>query len=183
EAGGDFSEDCPLPAVPDNPPSANPRIMPFHNDLDGDGPGGTAYVEYFSDCPRPSEAGLESCTIILWDGWSVFMGAGTYDLQAVLYHFSGLINFTYDDPAGLLDSTTAAVGIQNELADDAAVYLCAAPATLDQNAVCIFDPSCPPGCLVPPIDPVPVIPTASPMGLGALAALLAFAGLWAARRR
>ncbi|MEM6795451.1 MAG: hypothetical protein AAF725_15850 [Acidobacteriota bacterium] len=189
ESGGDFSEDCPLPAMPDNPPAANARIMPFHNDLDGDGPGGTVYVEYFAACPRASEAGAESCTIVLWDGWSIFGGAGTYDLQAVLYHQSGLINYTYDDPTGLLDPNTGAVAIQNELADDAAVYVCAAPATIDQNAVCIYDPACvEPGCLGGGGEGIPTevdvaIPTASTVGLGALAALLALAGLWVVRRR
>lgn len=182
EDGGDFSEDCPLPAAPGNTVSTASRIHPFHNDLAGDSSGGTTYVEYFAVCPRVSEAGSEDCTIVFWDDWSLFGSSDTYDLQAVLYHQSGLIAYQYDDPDGLLDPTAAAIGMQNAVPDDAAVYACGATVPVDGNSVCTFDPSCDgPGCLVPEAPAVPV-PTSSYYGLLLLALMLALGGFWLLRR-
>lgn len=187
EDGGDFSEDCPLPATPGNTVFTDSRIMPFHNDLAGDATGGITYVEYFASCPRVSEAGEEDCTIIMWDDWSLFFETDVFELQAIIYHQSGLIVYQYNDPTGLLDPTTAAIAMQNPGATDAATYSCAAPATIDGNAVCIYDPGCvEPGCLGGGFgeDPFDVnIPTASTLGLAILAALLGFAGLLLVRRR
>jgi len=183
DTGGDFSEDCPMPATPDNTPSTPFRILPFHNDLAGDGSGGTTYVEYFASCPRASEAGPEDCTIVFWDDWGVFGGGGdSYDIQAILYHQSGLIAYQYDDPTGLLDPTSAAIGIQNAAGDDAAVYSCQASVPVNGNSVCTFTPSCAgPGCLVPPAPPV-AVPTSSHYGLVLLALMLALGGVWLIRR-
>ncbi|MEM8995395.1 MAG: IPTL-CTERM sorting domain-containing protein [Acidobacteriota bacterium] len=187
EDGGDFNEDCPLPATPSNDFFTEARVMPFHNDLAGDGTGGSVFVEYFASCPRTSEAGEEDCTIVMWDDWGLFGATGSYDLQAILYHQSGLMTYQYDDPGGLLDPTTAAVAIQNADATDAATYSCAAAATIDGNAVCIYTPTCSePDCLGGglgnnPFDPN--IPTNSPVGLAVLAGLLGFFGLWLVRRR
>lgn len=183
EDGGDFSEDCPLPATPANAVATASRIHPFHNDLAGDGSGGTTYVEYFAVCPRASEAGVEDCTIVFWDDWGTFAGgADSYDMQAVLYHQSGLIAYQYDDPLGLLDPTTAAIGMQNAVPDDAAVYACQASVPVNGNSVCTFDPSCEgPGCLAPAEPAIPV-PTSSRYGLLLLMLMLALGGTWFLRR-
>ncbi|MEM1183212.1 MAG: IPTL-CTERM sorting domain-containing protein, partial [Acidobacteriota bacterium] len=187
EDGGDFSEDCPLPATPGNDIPFDARVMPFHNDLAGDGTGGTTFVEYFASCPRASEAGEEDCTIVMWDDWGLFGVTGSYDIEAILYHQSGLMVYQYDDPSALLDPTTAAIAIQNGDASDAATYSCAAAATLASNSVCVYNPNCIGlDCLggafgEDPFDPN--IPTASPVGLAVLAGLLGFLGLWLVRRR
>jgi hypothetical protein len=182
EDGGDFSEDCPMPATPGNTVATAARILPFHNDLAGDGSGGTTYVEYFAVCPRASEAGVEDCTIVFWDDWSLFGSADTYDLQAVLYHQSGMIAYQYDDPNDILDPTTAAIGMQNAAADDAAMYSCAASVPVNGNSVCTFDPSCSgPGCLAPAEPPTPV-PATSWYGLLMLALMLALGGVLLVRR-
>lgn len=183
ENGGDFSEDCPMPATPSNSPATASRILPFHDDLAGDGSGGTTYIEYFAACPRVSESGAtEDCTIILWDDWSLFSSTITYDLQAVLYHQSGLIVYQYDDPNGVLNPTTAAIGIQNAAADDAAIYSCQASVPINGNSVCTFDPSCDgPGCLAS-TEPAIAVPTTSHYGLLVLILMLSLGGVWLLRR-
>ncbi|MEM9558380.1 MAG: hypothetical protein AAGC60_29270 [Acidobacteriota bacterium] len=182
DSGGDFSEDCPLPAAPDNAPSIPFRLMPYHNDLAGDGTGGTTFVEYFAACPRVSEAGDESCTIVHWNNWGFFGVTGSFDLQAVLYHASGLIVYQVSDPAGLADGSSTAVAIQNDAATDSLVYSCdAAGAVADGTAVCIYNPACPtPDCLEP-FNPIEV-PTQGTLGLVLLGLLLAAGGVWLVRR-
>jgi hypothetical protein len=164
EDGGDFSEDCPLPAVPGNAVATNARVMPFHNDLAGDGSGGAAFTEFFASCPRASETGGdEPCTIVSYDSWGLFGDPATYDMQVIMYHTSGLMVYQYDDPDGALDPTSAAIGLQNAAADDAAVYACAVSVPVDGNSVCSFDPAFGPGSLA--IPEFESIPTMSRTGL------------------
>ncbi|MEM1206649.1 MAG: hypothetical protein AAGN66_25665 [Acidobacteriota bacterium] len=185
EDGGDFSEDCPLPASPDNAVAFGSRLLPYHNDLAGDGTGGTVFYEYFTGCPRPGEAGVEDCSIVQWDDWGFFNGTVGYDMQVVIYHGSGLFVYQYDDPGAQLDGSSTAIGLQNASAAIALEIGCdTLGAVGDGTALCIYNPNCSePGCLAVPVVVPTDIPTAGSMGLLAMAVLLSLAGgLLIARR-
>lgn len=183
ESGGDFSNDCPLPVAPDNPPAISSRIMPYHDDLAGDGTGGTTFYEFFASCPRLSGTTVadEACTIVQWTNWGFFMGTVGFDMQAILYHTSYVIAFEYSDPGAVADGTGATVGIQNATATDSLMYFCDTPGSITGTAtLCNFHPSFPPGTPQPPS----IIPTMNPIGMAALVLLLALGGvMFMARRR
>lgn len=188
DSGGDFSNDCPIPAVPDNPPAFPGRLMPYHDDLAADGTGGTTFVQYFADCPRAGEAGSEDCTIIHWQDWGFFGEVDTFDLQAVLYHQSNLIVYQVDDPSGIATGVSTAIGIQDQTATDGLEYLCDNDGGIGAAAaVCYYNPSCIGlGCLggdIPDSVYDPAIPTQSPVGLLLLVLGLVGAGAWVMARR
>lgn len=138
DSGGDFSNDCPLPAIPDAGPSVARRLMVLHDDLDG-GPGsGWILHQHFAVCPRPSEAAPdEACTVIQWDSWSSHSGADSFDAQAVLYHSSLAIAVQYRGTP----PTTATIGIQDATARIALAPTCAgAPVSPGAHAICFFEP-------------------------------------------
>ena len=175
--GGDFSEDCPLPAIPAPAPGTPFRAMAFHDDLSGEGVG-TAYNEYFPVCPRAGESGgNESCTIFQWDGWGFFNGTDFYDFQVILYHQSFELVYEIDPAAGVGDPTIA---IQNLAATDQLTFQCDAPALAGPKSICFFEPRFPPGSLAGGGLP---IPTTSTWGMIILASLLAFGAMIAMRRR
>lgn len=147
EDGGDFSNDPVIPAVPDDqgPSSARQpaRLMAFHDDLAA-GPGGGACIQYFSSCPRPSEAlGAEPCTVIQWSGWSANSSTATFDLEAILYHHSFQVVY---QTRGATVGGSGTVGIQDWTAQVGLQYAPVTPGTLaDATAVCIFEPRFPAG--------------------------------------
>ncbi len=146
EAGGDFSNDAVLPAVPDQEPSAVARIMAFHDELSGEAAGGTTQSQHFAVCPRPSGAiAGEACTVVQWTGWGFLSLPGTFDFQAILYHTSFAIALQVD--LGAFAHGDATLGIQDSSAGSALQYLPAAALT-GTTAVCLFEPRFPPGGLV-----------------------------------
>lgn len=156
EGGGDFSNDCPLPAVPEKGPASAARIAVLHDDLDGSGPAGpatdgTIHHQHFASCPRPSDVlGAESCTIIQWTDWRVLGTSSLFSMQAVLYHqsFSIVVQFAgadytarplVDDPAG------ATIGLQNASATGGLTTACGLRSlTMNGTAFCHFEPRFPP---------------------------------------
>lgn len=185
ESGGDFSNDCPLPLAPDNPPAISSRIMPYHDDLAGDGTGGTTFFEFFASCPRAGESGGdEACTIVQWTNWGFFNGTVGFDMQAILYHTSWEIAYEYSDPGAVADGTGATVGIQNASATDSLMYFCDTPGSIiGTGTLCTFHPDFPPGSLAGGPGGLP-IPTMNPVGLAALVLMLALGGvMFMARRR
>lgn len=140
DSGGDFSNDCPLPAIPEPGPAASGRILVLHDDLDGSTGPGAMLSEHFATCPRPSEAvGAEPCTVIQWDTWSTPSG-GAFDVQAVLYHqsFEVAIQYRGTPPAG------ASVGLQDFDARTALSPTCEGAAlTAGPAAVCFYEPRFP----------------------------------------
>ncbi len=83
--GGGFPDQsmCPLPGSLLSGGGA--RMYALLDDLVTD----TAYVEYFSDCPRPSDRcrAVEDCTIFMWsDSYHYSNSAAPFDFAAVLYH-------------------------------------------------------------------------------------------------
>jgi len=156
DSGGDFSNDCPLPAVPEEGPSTPLRIAVLHDDLDGSSsgapaPGGAAAHQYFPNCPRPSDAlGAESCTIVQWSGWRVIGTSAVFDIQAVLYHqsFETVIQFAGDDYTArskTIDPYGATVGLQNLSAGIGIAAACDLRShTMTGSTFCLFDPRFPP---------------------------------------
>lgn len=149
DSGGDFSGDCPLPAVPDPAPGAPGRLAVLHADLSGAdtlGPGvnGVAYTQHFPSCPRPSEAyGGEPCTIVQWQDWAVRGVSGTFSFQAVLYHHSFEVVYQYGAGTPAAGPT---VGLQSPDARFGLAPYCPAPTSpLADSALCLFDPRFPTG--------------------------------------
>jgi lysyl endopeptidase len=143
EDGGDFSNDCPLPALADNAAAMQARIMVYHDELDGTGSGNMHY-QYFSNCPRAAESGVsEACSVVAWDQWTRIGSSGALAFEAVLYHTSFEIALQYqslDASAG----NAASIGLQNSSATSAAIHGCNGSKVLSApTAVCFFDPRSP----------------------------------------
>jgi hypothetical protein len=146
EDGGDFSADCPLPAIADNVAATQSRIYVYHADLDGAPNTGSMFSRYFPSCPRTSDSGIdEACTVVQWQNWALRGQPGALDMQAVLYHATFEIALQYQ-ALDASSGSTATIGTQSDNATSGNALGCAgsrsmAPAT----ALCIFDPRFPPG--------------------------------------
>ncbi len=141
EDGGDFSNDCPAPAIPDNANAAGTRIMAYHDELDGTG-AGTLHTQHFANCPRTAASGqAEACTVVQWTDWGRVQGAGTSTFQAVLYHGSNEIALQY----AAVDSTggaSATIGAQDLEAGSAALASCDSAASVSAGqAICLLAPA------------------------------------------
>ena len=142
ESGADFSNDCPLPAVPEPGRGAEGRILALHDELEI-APGGGLWTAHFEHCPRPSEAlGDEPCTVVEWrDMRPAGSSDPAFSFQAVLYHASAEIVLQYGAgvPAG-----SATIGLQADGAREAVVASCDQPALSPAgDAVCFYDPRFP----------------------------------------
>lgn len=141
--GGDFSNDCPLPAAPDHVGAGTGRILAWHDDLAA-GSGGALRSQYFASCPRAAASGLdEACSVFDWSGWTRVGHADGLAFQVVLYHASFEIALQYlaagDGGAG------ATVGAQDASASSAVEYACNGNRLLQSaRSVCLFDPRFPP---------------------------------------
>ena len=141
ENGGDFSNDCPLPAVPDNASPASGRIYPLHDDLVG---AGQLHTEYFDSCPRPSGTSVDgACTVIQWTQWQTLGAAKRFTFQVLLYHASAAIAVQYVDiPAAALAGAT--LGLQNENSTSGATIRCnSVEAQSPVQGFCAYDPRFP----------------------------------------
>ena len=141
EDGGDFSADCPLPAIADNPVASQSRIYAYHADLDGAPNSGTIRSRYFGSCPRPSASGSdEACSVVQWQDWALRGEPGALDMQVVLYHASLEIALQYQAlDAGL--GATASIGTQGPDALSGNAFACRGNRALPPaSAVCLFDP-------------------------------------------
>lgn len=147
--GGDFSNDCPLPARVADLPAAQERIYVYHDDLrprrDG---GGQVREAFFRRCPRTGAQGrAEPCTVVEWNGFErsgPLLSTQPLRAQAVLYHGSQEIALQY---ATLDDSraASATIGLQGFGARAGRSVGCNALDTVrEQAAVCFFDPRHPP---------------------------------------
>lgn len=148
EDGGDFSADCPLPAIADNAAASQARVYVYHADLDGAPNGGSMYAQYYGSCPRAAESGVtEACTVLQWKNWSLLGQSGTLNAQAVLYHTSYEVALQYAS-LDASQGSSASVGIQGPNATSGVAYGCNGSHPVQaQMAVCYFDPRYPPGSL------------------------------------
>lgn len=109
--GGDFSNDCPLPAVPDNGAAALGRLLPLHDDLQA-GASGEVRSAYLAPCPRPGGLAGEACTVVSWSDWSYHQQPGaSVAFQLLLYHQSRQVVSQYQNVAAI-DSASATIGLQ-----------------------------------------------------------------------
>ena len=144
--GGDWSNDCPLPARPNLGSLSGSRIMALHDDLVID----DAYYQYFDTCPRsPDGGGSDACHVFQWSGAGFFVSNqapdGDFDVVALVYVGSGDIVYQYsgDNPRAGASGTIA---VQSGGQESAATYSCSIDtgddATLiNRRAVCMSAPS------------------------------------------
>ena len=137
ESGGDFSNDCLFPSVPDQQPGALARIMPFHDDLENSGSGGIRTAFYVA-CPRIGHS-ASACTVIDWFDWRLRGTTDDFDFQIILYHQNGEIVIQYGANNPVSDS--ASIGIQDGLLNSGVVLSCNDPArSLNNSAFCLQSP-------------------------------------------
>ncbi len=107
ENGGDFSNDCPFPSIPDNQPQSLQRIMPFHDDLENSG-NGAIRTAYYASCPNIAASG--SCTVIEWSNWRIRGQNDVFSFQVELHHQSSVIKIQYtgNNPS----TNSASIGFQ-----------------------------------------------------------------------
>ena len=120
ESGGDFSNDCLLPSVPDTPPVSLARILPLHDELEKSATG-IIQTAFYSQCPRTTGQALQACTIIEWVDWKIRNQIEVFSFQVILYHQSADIVFQYNTPTPI-NITSASIGIQNQY--HASIYAC-----------------------------------------------------------
>jgi uncharacterized repeat protein (TIGR01451 family) len=182
--GPDLSNDCPLPAPPST--GGGGRLYPLHDDLILETGVGSAFYQFFANCPRPSDrcATNEACSVFMWDDVAHFGDEGiTWDVNAILYHTTN--DIVYIVGAGNLEAGSGSTtGIQNVGATIGLTYACNTAASMPNGRnVCIFNPasvpgSCSPGDVsitkaasepnVAPGDTVTFVLTASNAGPGAV---------------
>lgn len=143
EDGADFSNDCPLPALPDNARASLDRIHVYHDDLRAQA-GGNVRHAYFPTCPRVSDTGArEACTVVEWNGYEQMTPLPSMSplrAQVVLYHGSHQIAMQYDsvDDSG---GQSATIGLQGIEARTAKMAGCNTPnKAVAKRAICYFDP-------------------------------------------
>lgn len=111
ENGADFSNDCILPAVPDNDALKLGRIAVLHDDLQAGADAGI-YARYFNTCPRQGPVLEEACTIVQWQHWDYHRTPGAdLNFEVVLYHSSRAMAFQYQDHLNI-DTQSATLGMQ-----------------------------------------------------------------------
>ncbi len=140
--GRDFSNDCPIPAVPGNDQTSPARVMALHDDLDGEN--SSILMDYFAVCPRQSGTRADgACSVFQWQDWGYAYREGTVTFQAILYHESGTIVVQYLQ-APVEPALSATLGIQNGTSDSAVQMACDATVDLTRSrAVCFYRPDYP----------------------------------------
>lgn len=141
--GGDFSNDCPLPAAPDHVGAGTARILAWHDDLAA-GSGGALRSAYHANCPRAAASGVdEACSVFDWSGWMRVGHADGLAFQVVIYHASFEIALQY---ASIGDGGFgASVGAQDAAASSAVEHSCNGSRPLQPaRSICLFDPRFPP---------------------------------------
>lgn len=141
--GSDYSNDCALPARPDNPVARPDRIYVYHDDLRPRA-GARLRHAHYRQCPRRGEAGGdEACTVVEWDGFErtgPLASSRPLRMQAVLYHGSHAIVLQYasvDDSGG----GQATVGLQGLDGRSARRASCDLPGRVEAGtSLCFFDP-------------------------------------------
>lgn len=155
--GGDFDNDCPLPARVDGDPSNDPatghaRLAAHHDDLVTN----SAFQQRLDPCPRRGAApGSDgACQVFQWNDVDVLPEEGPFvplplaefDFQAILYEGSSEIVYQYG-PDMPTDLSTPTVGIQNNSATRGLTWGCGeagetvAPVRPAANsAVCFYHP-------------------------------------------
>jgi hypothetical protein len=136
ETGGDFDNDCPLPATP-NRGSTQARIIPLHDDLKVQ----NMYHQHFNSCPRAASANQDlSCDIFMYKGVDLFDTSTVtenFNFEAILYPSISLWVYQYDGTGFNPQSST--IGLQNNNATDGAAFACNTANSINtQEAVCVY---------------------------------------------
>lgn len=135
ENGGDFSNDCPFPSIPDNQPQSLQRIMPFHDDLESSKTGEIRSA-YYINCPTTNSTG--SCTVIEWLNWHIRGQNDVFSFQVILLHQTSEIKIQY---TGSPPSDSASIGFQQTELFSGVVLSCNQEnLSLDGQAYCYQNP-------------------------------------------
>lgn len=134
--GGDWDNDCPIPASP-NQDGGGARIFPLHDDLKDS----VFYQQFFDSCPRPAETGGDQpCEVFMWQGADLFNTGITeaMDVQAILYPETSQWVFQY--AGDNIDGSGASVGYQNALASDGLSAACNSEGAVNASAAfCVYN--------------------------------------------
>ena len=134
--GGDWDNDCPLPATP-NQDNVGGRIAALHGDLRS----ADFYHQFFANCPRAADTGGSlACEVFQWDGADVFGDAmvENIDIQAILYPATSQWVFQYAGTG--FDGSFSTTGMQNAAASDGLNFACNSAGSLnDAEAICLFN--------------------------------------------
>lgn len=111
--GMDFSNDCPLPAVPGNGALELARIAVLHDDLEGVSAQAEVYQQFITPCPRPGSLADEGCQVVQWQDWSYRDQSGQDDVtfQLLLYPASRQVVLQY--PSANYSTVSATIGLQS----------------------------------------------------------------------
>ena len=141
--GSDFSNDCPLPALPDNPAASQDRIYVYHDDLQ---PriGSVVRQAHFASCPRPADTQLadQSCSVVEWVDFDrrAAPGGTPITAQVVLYHATHEIVLQYASVDASFGSS-ATVGVQGFDSRSGKTATCNVPGAVQPaQSICLFDP-------------------------------------------
>ncbi len=148
DAGGDLSNDCPLPAFPST--GAGGRIYPLHDDLIAD-----VYYQYFASTPVPHPGNNTppmGASIFQWEA-EHFGGCTNEVFQAVLFD-NGDILFQYNESCE--GGSGATVGVQNPASTSGETYVCDTPGSIVAGDAVIFYYSAPNDSPNPPSIACPV---------------------------
>lgn len=139
--GADFSNDCPLPAVPDNGAAELSRIFVLHDDLELTSAGANVFAEFIQPCPRAGLLAGEGCQVIQWQNISYRNQAGAVDisLQLLLYPSSRQIVMQY--PGVDHETVSASIGLQAAGGVTAFNLGCNSPQLIPASgAICLVHP-------------------------------------------
>ena len=138
ESGFDFSNDCPIPALPSNISegvSTRARLMPLHDDLVV----GNLYHKHFNVCPRQSDLGNDlSCDVFMYDNVELWENnISPFAFEAILYPTVNQWVYQYEGTG--FNPLTSTVGQQSDSADDGLSYSCNTENGINnQQAVCTY---------------------------------------------
>ena len=135
-SGGDWDNDCPLPATPDQD-NIGGRIAVMHDDLQD----AVFYHQFFLSCPRPSDTGGNlSCEVFQWSDVDLLdtPSVESFDIQAILYPTTSQWVFQYAGTG--FDGSFSTTGMQNAAASDGLTFACNSAGSLnDVEAICLFN--------------------------------------------
>ena len=141
DPGTDFTNDCPIPAVPDIG-GLPPRFYPYHDDLIATQPQGV-YAQDFSPCPLTSPnfpGSTLGCTIVQWNNMQFFGGGPAGSFETILYDQSWEVVYQYASNF-VATGASATIGIMNETSTIALQYSCNVASVGANFSICFTHPN------------------------------------------
>lgn len=124
DGGPDLSNDCPLPAIPSTPGSADfSRMYPLHDDLVAGGGAGNATGGVFAQAlnvPHPTQPGDgHQSFVFYWNDANHFGAPGSFDYAVVLWSNH---DFAYIyGPGNIEDGSGSTTGVQGPASENGTI--------------------------------------------------------------